>query len=48
MHSTYIGWVVLGTCLWSIKSAAKHWTIWAAVLGALMSLGPVLVINGDR
>ena len=47
VHSTYIGWVLLGTCLWFIKDTLKHWTVWAAVLGWLISLGPVLVRNGE-
>ena len=47
VHSSYIGWVILGTCLWYTKSALRHWSIWAAGLGFLLSLGPVLVLEAE-
>ena len=47
VHSSYIGWVILGTCLWCTRFALRHWSIWAALLGCILSLGPVLVVNAE-
>ena len=47
VHSSYIGWVLLGTCAWHFRTALRHWVIWAAVFGWLMSLGPVLVMRAE-
>ena len=47
VHSSYIGWVVLGTCLWYTRTALRSWCMWAAALGCLLSLGPVLVLNAE-
>ena len=47
VHSSYVGWVILGTCIWYCRDALKHWSIWSAGLGGLLSLGPVLVVNAE-
>ena len=47
IHSSYIGWVLLGTCVWYCKKAKRHWVLWAAVFGFLLSLGPVLVMKSE-
>ena len=47
VHSAYIGWVVLGTCLWGVYKRRRHWLLWVSVCVAILSLGPVLVMKGE-
>ena len=47
VHSAYVGWVVLGTCLWMLYNGRRHWLLWASALLAVLSLGPVLVMHGE-
>ena len=49
IHSSYIGWIVLLTCLWAWKVIRKDsiWLVFVGFLGLVLSLGPVLVVNSE-
>lgn len=47
VHSSYIGWVVLASLLLFRKHIEQRWLLWAASIGAVLSMGPVLVWNSE-
>ena len=49
IHSSYIGWVVLLTCLlaWKTLRERSVWLLYVALIGFLLSLGPVLVVGSE-
>lgn len=45
VHSAYLGWTLIVGLIWGVK---KHrWIVWIGLLGASLSLGPVLVVDSE-
>jgi hypothetical protein len=49
IHSSYIGWVVLLTCVLAWKTIRQRaiWLVYVGLIGFLLSLGPVLIVGSE-
>lgn len=47
VHSSYLGWVILGTVLWHWRNHTQRWLLAVGLVGFLLSLGPVLVLQSE-
>lgn len=45
VHSAYLGWGLIVGLVWGVKE--HRWILWIGLLGAVLSLGPVLVVDSE-